>query len=102
MLMAGSSGKLSRKPCSGSGKVIRSSDSRNNQLCLLRIMKVLFIGGTGVISSACTELAVARGFELTLLNRGQRGAWSGARQLTADITNPAAAAAALGREHWDA
>ena len=27
-------------------------------------MRVLFIGGTGVISSACTELAVARGIEL--------------------------------------
>ena len=34
-------------------------------------MKVLFIGGTGIISSACAELAVARGMELTLLNRGQ-------------------------------
>jgi len=34
-------------------------------------MKVLFIGGTGVISSACTQLAVDRGIELYLLNRGQ-------------------------------
>ena len=25
-------------------------------------MKVLFVGGTGIISTACTELAVARGF----------------------------------------
>ena len=33
-------------------------------------MKVLFIGGTGTISSACVELAVARGIDLTLLNRG--------------------------------
>ncbi|MFZ2656342.1 MAG: SDR family oxidoreductase [Victivallales bacterium] len=33
-------------------------------------MKVLFIGGTGVISSACSELAVKRGIELHILNRG--------------------------------
>jgi nucleoside-diphosphate-sugar epimerase len=34
-------------------------------------MKVLFIGGTGVISSACSRLAVERGMELYLFNRGQ-------------------------------
>lgn len=33
-------------------------------------MKVLFIGGTGIISSACTELIVKRGIELYHLNRG--------------------------------
>ena len=33
-------------------------------------MKVLFIGGTGLISSACSELAVKRGMELYILNRG--------------------------------
>ncbi len=33
-------------------------------------MKILFIGGTGVISSACSELAVRRGMELHILNRG--------------------------------
>jgi len=33
-------------------------------------MKVLFIGGTGNISSACSELAVSRGIELYHLNRG--------------------------------
>jgi nucleoside-diphosphate-sugar epimerase len=32
-------------------------------------MKFLFIGGTGLISSACSELAVARGHELFILNR---------------------------------
>jgi len=32
-------------------------------------MKILFIGGTGNISSACSDLAVARGHELFLLNR---------------------------------
>jgi len=65
-------------------------------------MKILFIGGTGVISSACAQLAVARGHDLTVLNRGRRPAVNLGRQLTADIGDPAAAAAALGRETWDA
>ena len=65
-------------------------------------MKILFLGGTGVISSACAELAVARGMELTVLNRGRRGAQPGVRQLTADINDPAATAAVLGNENWDA
>jgi nucleoside-diphosphate-sugar epimerase len=34
-------------------------------------MKVLFIGGTGIISSAVSQMAVERGFDLYLLNRGQ-------------------------------
>ena len=33
-------------------------------------MKVLFIGGTGVLSSACSELAISRGMDLYHLNRG--------------------------------
>lgn len=33
-------------------------------------MKVLFIGGTGMISETCSKLAVQKGFELYLLNRG--------------------------------
>ncbi len=32
-------------------------------------MKLLFIGGTGLISSACSDLAIERGHELFLLNR---------------------------------
>ena len=33
-------------------------------------MKALFIGGTGLISSACADRAIALGWELALLNRG--------------------------------
>lgn len=33
-------------------------------------MKALFIGGTGLISSACAERAIAGGWDLVLLNRG--------------------------------
>ena len=50
-------------------------------------MKVLFIGGTGVISSACARQAVVRGMELYLLNRGQtsRPIPEGAQALQGDI-----------------
>ncbi len=52
-------------------------------------MKVLFIGGTGVISSACSQLAIERGIELYLLNRGEsvRPAPHGAHVLRGDIRN---------------
>ena len=61
-------------------------------------MKALFIGGTGVISTAVGALALARGWELTLLNRGTNAARAprGARVLTADIHEEAAVKAALG------
>jgi len=61
-------------------------------------MKVLFIGGTGTISSACSRLAVERGFDLYLLNRGRTSTHplpAGATVLTGDIRDPASARAAL-------
>lgn len=50
-------------------------------------MKVLFIGGTGIISSACSELAIEKGFDLWLLNRGQsfRPIPEGAKIIKANI-----------------
>jgi nucleoside-diphosphate-sugar epimerase len=67
-------------------------------------MKVLFIGGTGVISSACSELSVERGIDLTLLNRGRssRPAPEGARLLRADIRDHDAVRRAIGNETFDA
>jgi nucleoside-diphosphate-sugar epimerase len=62
-------------------------------------MKILFLGGTGIISTACTQLAVARGFHVTLLNRARRPALPGTHQITADIADPAAV---LGGQNWDA
>ncbi len=66
-------------------------------------MKALFIGGTGVISTDVGALALARGWELTLLNRGTNTARAprGARVLTADIHDEAAVKAALGDERFD-
>ncbi|MCB0169156.1 MAG: SDR family oxidoreductase [Anaerolineae bacterium] len=68
-------------------------------------MKVLFIGGTGKISSACSQLAIERGIELYLLNRGQtseRPAPAAAHILTGDIRDPDSAARALGDLTFDA
>ncbi len=65
-------------------------------------MKVLFIGGTGFISSAVSRLAVARGIELYHLNRGQRGTViPGVRNIVADIHQPGQAEAALGGQTFD-
>ncbi|MBN9387791.1 MAG: SDR family oxidoreductase [Chloroflexi bacterium] len=61
-------------------------------------MKVLFIGGTGLISSACVDLAVAQGFDVTLLNRGLRDnvtVPAGVKVLIGDIRNKAEAAEVL-------
>ena len=67
-------------------------------------MRVLFIGGTGIISSACTDLAIERGIELTLLNRGLRIGTVPAqvRTVTADINDRAAVSRALAGESFDA
>jgi nucleoside-diphosphate-sugar epimerase len=65
-------------------------------------MKILFFGGTGIISTACTQLAAARRFDVTLLNRAKRPALPGTHQITADIADPMATAAALGKLTWDA
>lgn len=67
-------------------------------------MRVLFIGGTGRISSACTQLAVERGLDLYLLNRGRtdRPIPANVRILHGDIRDAQAAAAALGDLTFDA
>ena len=67
-------------------------------------MKILFIGGTGVISSACSELALQQGMELYLLNRGRssRPVPVGAIHLRGDIRQPNSVTAVLGDLTFDA
>ena len=67
-------------------------------------MRVLFIGGTGIISSACSELALQNGIDLYLLSRGQsiRPVPAGATVLHGDIRQPASVLAALGDLTFDA
>ena len=68
-------------------------------------MKLLFIGGTGTISSACSRLAIERGHDLVLLNRGQttmRPVPEGAQVLRGDIRDREQARAALEGRAFDA
>jgi nucleoside-diphosphate-sugar epimerase len=65
-------------------------------------MKVLFVGGTGLISSACTRLAVELGVELFLLNRGSDpDRAQGATSLVADLRDEAATERALAGHRFD-
>jgi nucleoside-diphosphate-sugar epimerase len=67
-------------------------------------MRVLFLGGTGIISTASTRLAAERGIDLTLMTRGLRGANlpAGVKSVTADLDDPAGAARALADARFDA
>ena len=67
-------------------------------------MKILFIGGTGIISSACSKLAIERGMDVYLLNRSQsiRPAPAGAKILHGDIRDPRSAEAAFAGHSFDA
>jgi nucleoside-diphosphate-sugar epimerase len=68
-------------------------------------LKVLFIGGSGIISSACSQLAVDRGVDLYVLNRGtslQRPLPEAATVLRADIRDPASVRQALRDHEFDA
>jgi nucleoside-diphosphate-sugar epimerase len=67
-------------------------------------MNVLFIGGTGVISSACSKLAVERRIRLTLLNRGKtdRPIPKGAEVVHGDIRDPNSIRSALANRTFDA
>ncbi len=65
-------------------------------------MKVLFIGGTGIISTACSHLAIERGMEVYLLNRGHHADTPpGATSLSADIRDSEATARALAGHQFD-
>nr|WP_297430572.1 SDR family oxidoreductase [uncultured Actinotalea sp.] len=67
--------------------------------------KVLFIGGTGIISSACSALAVERGIDLHVLNRGttsSRPLPEGTTLLQGDIRDPESTRAAVGDREFDA
>jgi nucleoside-diphosphate-sugar epimerase len=67
-------------------------------------MRVLFIGGTGIISSACAPLAIESGIDLYLLNRGKshRETPKGAKVLHGDIRDRASLDSALGSLEFDA
>lgn len=68
------------------------------------MLKLLFIGGTGIISSACSQLAIERGLDLYLLNRGQsyRVPPPGAKILNGDIRDPESVRTAIAGHQFDA
>ena len=68
-------------------------------------LRVLFIGGSGVISAACSQLAAERGIKLFLLNRGAthlRPLPPEATVLHGDVRDHLAAREALGDLEFDA
>ena len=65
---------------------------------------VLFLGGTGIISSACTRTALEAGFEVFVLGRGltpTRPAPEGCRLLKGDLDDPESFRAAVGDRDFD-
>jgi nucleoside-diphosphate-sugar epimerase len=67
-------------------------------------LRLLIIGGNGIISSSVTRLAVQRGFEVTVVNRGlnaTRSPLEGVRQLVGDATDAASVGKAIGKESFD-
>ncbi len=68
-------------------------------------MKILMIGGTGIISSACSDLALQRGMELTILNRSVSMKFPvpvGAQHLVGDIhADGGRLAQLLAGQHFD-
>ncbi|MEG0909966.1 MAG: NAD-dependent epimerase/dehydratase family protein [Ruthenibacterium sp.] len=66
-------------------------------------MRALFIGGSGIISTAVTRLALAQGWEVTLLNRGVHAQPSHAHlnNIRGDIHEEAVIATLLAGENFD-
>jgi nucleoside-diphosphate-sugar epimerase len=67
-------------------------------------MKVLFIGGTGLISTAVSHVAVNRGIDLTVLNRGTNNEKlpDGITFIKGDIKNEAQIKNLLNDQYFDA
>jgi nucleoside-diphosphate-sugar epimerase len=66
-------------------------------------MKVLFIGGTGLISTAVTNQAINRGIDLYLLNRGNNNDFlpNKVKTITCDINNLEAVKKELANQTFD-
>jgi nucleoside-diphosphate-sugar epimerase len=64
-------------------------------------MRILFLGGTGNISTACVEHALSRGHHVGVLNRGKRPCPAGVEAMVGDRDDPEALRRAAGGR-WDA
>jgi nucleoside-diphosphate-sugar epimerase len=67
-------------------------------------MRILFLGGAGMIGSAAAAETVRQGHELTIVTRGEprRAVPAGVRQLRGDVHRAAALGELLGAERYDA
>ena len=66
-------------------------------------MKILFIGGTGNISTSVSQACIGRGIELHLLTRGMRRTTiPGARTIYGDINKPGEIKPLFAGGRWDA
>jgi nucleoside-diphosphate-sugar epimerase len=67
-------------------------------------LRILFIGGTGTISSAASALALSRGHDLAIVTRGTTPVppeMEGVEQLRGDAGDPASIRAAIGGREFD-
>ena len=64
-------------------------------------LRMLFIGGNGTISSAVSRLAVQRGIDLTLLNRGTSAPVQGTERLVGDAGDSESIRAAVAGREFD-
>ncbi|MFF2632614.1 SDR family oxidoreductase [Microbacterium sp. NPDC058021] len=66
-------------------------------------LRLLFLGGTGTISTACVRAAVAAGHDVTVLTRGSRDRDlpPEVRRLTGDVRDAESIRAAIGDQRFD-
>ncbi|MGI5131131.1 NAD-dependent epimerase/dehydratase family protein [Pseudonocardia sp. CA-107938] len=69
-------------------------------------LRVLYLGGTGTISTSCVRLSVEAGMHVATINRGRnekdRSLPDGVEALIADVADDAALSAAIGDRTFDA
>ncbi|MGI8456785.1 MAG: NAD-dependent epimerase/dehydratase family protein [Propionibacteriaceae bacterium] len=69
-------------------------------------LRVLYLGGSGTISTACVRLSVECGMHVFVLNRGNNAAArdlpQGVTWLTGDVTDDSSLLSALGNQRFDA
>jgi nucleoside-diphosphate-sugar epimerase len=69
-------------------------------------LRVLYLGGSGTISTSCVRLSVESGMQVFVLNRGNNSAArdlpDGVTWLTGDVTDDDSLLAAIGDQHFDA
>src|SRR5439155_24290453 len=84
-------------PCWGSGGPFDVGEDD-----IIRAMKILFIGGTGNISSTLSRLIVEQGHELHLINRGKSSKYplpKGVKVISHDVHSGAPPAALRGARY---